>query len=84
VGILGVCDETDVVIEDITKCTEHPLTLIVDLMKCAKETGRKYSVKVPHGSVPMNLLMEYAKRIGVSVDFSSEDEYSKFTFYARS
>jgi hypothetical protein len=81
--ILGRCDEPEVTIEDITKCTEHPLTLIVELMKCAKEKGKKYTVKVPHGSVPLNLLMEYAKRYGVSVDASSDGEYAKYIFSPR-
>lgn len=74
------CEETEVTIDDITKCTEHPLTLIVELMKCAKKKGEKYVVKVPYGSVPFNLLMEYAKRYGVSVDASSEGEYAKYIF----
>ncbi|MEM0021617.1 MAG: hypothetical protein QXT69_05765 [Fervidicoccaceae archaeon] len=80
---MAICDETDIVIEDITKCTEHPLTLIVELMKCARESGKRYSVRVPHGSVPLNLLMEYARRYDVSLDVSSEGEYVRYVFTSK-
>jgi len=77
---MGWCEETEPIIEDITKCTEHPLTIVVEMMKCAKEKGRSYAIKVPHGSIPMNLLMEYARRYGVLVDASTEGEYAKYIF----
>lgn len=74
----GICEEKDIVIEDVTKCTEHPLTLILELFECAVKNKSKYSVKVPHGSVPFNLLMEYAKKYGVKIDVESEGEFVKY------
>lgn len=77
------CKEKVVVIEDVTKCTEHPFSYVLGQLKCAYYTGEEYSIKVPSGTVPLNVLRMYAERYKVEMLMIDEGSFTTFTFKPR-
>lgn len=77
------CKERVIVIEDVTKCTEHPFSYVLGQLKCAYQTGQEYSIKVPSGTVPFNVLRMYAERYNVEMIISDEGSFTTFVFRPR-
>ncbi|AFH43037.1 hypothetical protein IOK49_04900 [Fervidicoccus fontis] len=72
------CKEKEIVIEDVSKCTEHPFTLLIEKMECANENGEIFAVTVPSGTVPFNLLLDYANKYNVLIDVKPENDKIKY------
>ena len=78
---MNVCERDFHDITDFSKCTEHPFTTIVKIIECASKTGRTYSVLVPSGSIPLNILLEYVKKYNVAFDVNEKGENTELVFY---
>jgi len=74
------CDKKEHDITDFSKCTEHPFTMIVKIMECASKLKQEYKVKVPLGTIPINILTEYSLKLNVEFDTKEENGVAVFIF----
>ncbi len=74
------CSAREIIIADFSRCTEHPFSTIMKIMECTQKYGGEYRIKVPKGTVPMNLLVEYCHRFNVEFDMNEEDDFIEFVF----
>ncbi|MEM1619909.1 MAG: hypothetical protein QXU97_01240 [Fervidicoccaceae archaeon] len=57
---------------EFSECAEHPFLLIAELLRCLSDRGGEYVVRVPAGSIPHNVLQEYADRYGAAYTFKRD------------
>jgi len=74
------CKDRFVEITDFSKCTEHPFTFVLEQLKCASKTREVFGIKVPAGTIPLNILLMYADRYGVDVETKEEGGFTTFVF----
>jgi len=74
------CEAKLLEITDFSKCTEHPFTYALEQLKCAAAKKEEYGIKVPSGTIPLNILLMYAEKYGVNVETKEEGEFTVFTF----
>lgn len=79
----GECAEKFIEITDFSKCTEHPFTYVIEQLKCASSRREEYGIKVPSGTIPMNILLMYADKYNVDVDARDEGGFTVFRFRPR-
>uniref|UniRef100_A0A7J3ZLE8 Uncharacterized protein n=1 Tax=Fervidicoccus fontis TaxID=683846 RepID=A0A7J3ZLE8_9CREN len=69
------CEKRLIDMLEFSECKEHPFTLLVKVLECASKHEGEYKVRVPAGTIPINILEDYAKRYGVSFWVTKEKEH---------
>lgn len=74
------CSQKFIEITDFSRCTEHPFAYVLAQVKCASSRGEEYSIKVPSGTIPLNVLLLYVSRYNVEMSSQEEGEFTVFRF----
>lgn len=76
------CSQKHIEILDFSRCTEHPFAYVLAQVKCASKGG-EYSIKVPSGTIPLNVLLLYVSRYNVEMSSQEEGDFTVFKFSSK-